>query len=151
MQHGDHEGATGVVAELVSYSPQECYGEIEAAFRLGLVDRMVISEKTFARSISEGEAWFDRCLQNCPPTGIQDTVQELESWACFREPDPRTVNPRSGLAKGGFPEDDWSDLLEKAPLWQSEPTIQDRTARVGRNDPCPCGSGKKYKKCCGRK
>jgi hypothetical protein len=20
--------------------------------------------------------------------------------------------------------------------------------RVGRNDPCPCGSGKKYKKCC---
>jgi uncharacterized protein len=23
------------------------------------------------------------------------------------------------------------------------------TARVGRNEPCPCGSGKKYKKCCG--
>ncbi|HOK43165.1 MAG TPA: SEC-C metal-binding domain-containing protein, partial [Thermoclostridium caenicola] len=23
------------------------------------------------------------------------------------------------------------------------------TAKVGRNDPCPCGSGKKYKKCCG--
>jgi SEC-C motif-containing protein len=22
--------------------------------------------------------------------------------------------------------------------------------RVGRNDPCPCGSGEKYKKCCGR-
>lgn len=22
--------------------------------------------------------------------------------------------------------------------------------RVGRNDPCPCGSGRKYKKCCGR-
>ncbi|MGO9271098.1 MAG: UPF0149 family protein [Terriglobia bacterium] len=24
-----------------------------------------------------------------------------------------------------------------------------RSPRVGRNDPCPCGSGKKYKKCCG--
>ena len=23
-------------------------------------------------------------------------------------------------------------------------------AAVGRNDPCPCGSGKKYKKCCGK-
>lgn len=23
-------------------------------------------------------------------------------------------------------------------------------AKIGRNDPCPCGSGKKYKKCCGR-
>jgi preprotein translocase subunit SecA len=25
------------------------------------------------------------------------------------------------------------------------------TAKIGRNDPCPCGSGKKYKKCCGAK
>jgi len=24
-------------------------------------------------------------------------------------------------------------------------------AKCGRNDPCPCGSGKKYKKCCGQK
>ncbi|NLB77381.1 MAG: hypothetical protein GX796_00625, partial [Clostridiaceae bacterium] len=23
------------------------------------------------------------------------------------------------------------------------------STKVGRNDPCPCGSGKKYKKCCG--
>lgn len=22
-------------------------------------------------------------------------------------------------------------------------------AKIGRNDPCPCGSGKKYKRCCG--
>jgi len=25
-----------------------------------------------------------------------------------------------------------------------------REQKVGRNDPCPCGSGKKYKRCCGR-
>ena len=25
-----------------------------------------------------------------------------------------------------------------------------KESKVGRNDPCPCGSGKKYKKCCGR-
>ena len=29
-----------------------------------------------------------------------------------------------------------------------EPIHADKT--VGRNDPCPCGSGKKYKKCCGK-
>jgi preprotein translocase subunit SecA len=29
-----------------------------------------------------------------------------------------------------------------------KPTIS--SVKVGRNDPCPCGSGKKYKKCCGR-
>ncbi|MBN1849153.1 MAG: preprotein translocase subunit SecA [Deltaproteobacteria bacterium] len=29
-------------------------------------------------------------------------------------------------------------------------TVRRDTRKVGRNDPCPCGSGKKYKKCCGR-
>ncbi|MDW8272087.1 MAG: preprotein translocase subunit SecA [Bacteroidota bacterium] len=29
-------------------------------------------------------------------------------------------------------------------------TIHRTTPRIGRNDPCPCGSGKKYKHCCGR-
>jgi preprotein translocase subunit SecA len=29
-------------------------------------------------------------------------------------------------------------------------TIKRATKKVGRNDPCPCGSGKKYKKCCGK-
>ena len=32
---------------------------------------------------------------------------------------------------------------KKKPKRRSEP-------KVGRNDPCPCGSGKKYKKCCGK-
>jgi len=30
-------------------------------------------------------------------------------------------------------------------------TVRRKGKKVGRNDPCPCGSGKKYKKCCGRK
>ena len=30
-------------------------------------------------------------------------------------------------------------------------TIRNKTERIGPNDPCPCGSGKKYKKCCGKK
>jgi len=33
------------------------------------------------------------------------------------------------------------------PAFPTEPII--REAKVGRNDPCPCGSGKKFKKCCG--
>ena len=28
-------------------------------------------------------------------------------------------------------------------------TVRRQSPKVGRNDPCPCGSGKKYKKCCG--
>jgi preprotein translocase subunit SecA len=30
------------------------------------------------------------------------------------------------------------------------PTVRREAPKVGRNDPCPCGSGKKYKNCCGR-
>ena len=38
---------------------------------------------------------------------------------------------------------DDGDLIVEKPIVREEP-------KVGRNDPCPCGSGKKYKKCCGR-
>lgn len=33
---------------------------------------------------------------------------------------------------------------------QKESTTIRKGKKIGRNDPCPCGSGKKYKKCCGR-
>jgi len=33
---------------------------------------------------------------------------------------------------------------------ESAPTYKREAPKVGRNDPCPCGSGKKYKKCCGK-
>jgi preprotein translocase subunit SecA len=36
----------------------------------------------------------------------------------------------------------------RRPAGQAAP-IKRETPKVGRNDPCPCGSGKKYKKCCG--
>lgn len=50
---------------------------------------------------------------------ITDTAQELSGWACFKEEKP------------------------------SKPPISDiLNWKVGRNDPCPCGSGKKFKKCC---
>jgi preprotein translocase subunit SecA len=31
-----------------------------------------------------------------------------------------------------------------------KPVVRRASERVGRNDPCPCGSGKKYKQCCGK-
>ena len=34
-------------------------------------------------------------------------------------------------------------------LVKPQPKVREQP-KVGRNDPCPCGSGKKYKKCCGR-
>jgi uncharacterized protein YchJ len=42
-----------------------------------------------------------------------------------------------------------SELLKQAQQLESQSQKPAKTAEVGRNDPCPCGSGKKYKKCHG--
>ncbi|WP_295421083.1 SEC-C metal-binding domain-containing protein [Sulfurovum sp.] len=61
-------------------------------------------------------------------------LEELEIRLGLRKErsTPRPVN-QFGVPLGG-----WEDV--------SEPSTVDR--KIGRNDPCPCGSGKKYKKCC---
>ena len=44
----------------------------------------------------------------------------------------------------------WSRRAWPAPaMYQPVQQVVRSGAKVGRNDPCPCGSGKKYKKCCG--
>lgn len=49
----------------------------------------------------------------------------------------------------------WDDILTKEKRKEitkeyrsSKIVVKDK--KIGRNDPCPCGSGKKYKKCCGK-
>jgi preprotein translocase subunit SecA len=41
-----------------------------------------------------------------------------------------------------------------APVFEPDPDrlepIRKTAPKIGRNEPCPCGSGKKYKKCCGK-
>ncbi|MDU4938512.1 MAG: SEC-C metal-binding domain-containing protein [Clostridium sp.] len=55
----------------------------------------------------------------------------------------------------------FSKIFNNTPIWSlkgltpSESTARQKTTIIkdkepGRNEPCPCGSGKKYKKCCGR-
>ncbi len=39
--------------------------------------------------------------------------------------------------------------FEGAAQVKKKPIVIKKSQKVGRNDPCPCGSGKKYKKCCG--
>ena len=51
------------------------------------------------------------------------------------------------VAKFVKEDDGWKfddgELVGETPKVREEP-------KIGRNDPCPCGSGKKYKKCCGK-
>ena len=42
-----------------------------------------------------------------------------------------------------------NDALKAVSSWYAFIPKPDSSRKVGRNEPCPCGSGKKYKKCCG--
>ena len=63
-----------------------------------------------------------------------DTVQKLFAIQPAHEEEIRPEEPVFFMNRGG--EDAMPD--------------PEKGKKVGRNDPCPCGSGKKYKKCCGR-
>jgi preprotein translocase subunit SecA len=65
----------------------------------------------------------------------------------FSLEDQRTEHAEIGQF-GGIPEAGGEPMEADGP--PQGVTIRRQQAKVGRNDPCPCGSGKKYKKCCGR-
>ncbi|UCF79196.1 MAG: preprotein translocase subunit SecA [Candidatus Eiseniibacteriota bacterium] len=68
-------------------------------------------------------------------------------------PPPRRAAEPSGVAShaqvsafsGGVPPPGEGAEIARR---RGRPVVQRRVQKVGRNDPCPCGSGKKYKKCC---
>lgn len=43
----------------------------------------------------------------------------------------------------------FSDLMGYIPVFEKKKAVNEPAVKPGRNDLCPCGSGKKYKKCCG--
>jgi tetratricopeptide (TPR) repeat protein len=77
---------------------------------------------------------------------LSELLQRQSQWRFFRTDE---------LSPGGLI-DDFVQLFNKlhsALGIHDEPPLRtalaQRDAKIGRNDPCPCGSGKKYKKCCG--
>ena len=150
----DYWGVTIAVNELGDLNPLEVQDEIKSAFDQGLVDESMIDWK-----------WFERhCLQPdqpglCPelkprkPNAIADTVEEMRGWYCFSEKCrrdqaeyERRQAEREAQAARQRRDEDWSSGSESEP--RAPITIRNEAPRIGRNDPCPCGSGKKYKKCC---
>ena len=45
---------------------------------------------------------------------------------------------------------DGNPQQNKSQVPQASVTVKSQQPKIGRNDPCPCGSGKKYKNCCGK-
>ena len=68
----------------------------------------------------------------------EETISRLFRVRIAPEPDVITAAPSSQL------------VLSRGEGDAKPKTIKRESKKVGRNDPCPCGSGKKFKKCCGR-
>ena len=117
---------------------------------LGLVRLLPLVRKAFDEGLcdpfyDEFEFIETRALRGGHPEWqaayqlVDDVIGEMENWSCF---DPSvdgfdSLNP--SLSRALQPTG--SPLRPLVPV-RVEPV-------AGRNDPCPCGSGKKFKKCCG--
>ena len=83
-------------------------------------------------------------VMECTGGGVNDTEGTVEFRATYIEDGTeKTLSERSEFRKQ---DDRWLYVQGGAP---TAGTVKRSSAKVGRNDPCPCGSGKKYKKCCG--
>jgi SEC-C motif len=83
-------------------------------------------------SVPEAQRWRKERAKR--DRKLQQSLAELEEMMSRPEPEPAPPTESA----------DYREPPRALPFERTEP-------RVGRNDPCPCGSGKKYKKCCGRK
>lgn len=81
----------------------------------------------------EGSIMFDEMIDAIK----NNTVQSLVRWDVERDVERRDAYRANQLRKA------------MGPAKSSKVTTADGK-KVGRNDPCPCGSGKKYKNCCGK-
>lgn len=159
IEQRDKELVTWLVGDLIDYSPHEVMDDIREAYRRRLVDLTVITLKDFAYETRVGLDRFAAKLDAIAESRSRALADRVESWGWGR--DDESSNPFRDME---FDEDDFDEDAEvdfdevgfANPLFPAEPpppprvaTIRHTEPRVGRNEPCPCGSGKKFKKCCG--
>lgn len=129
---------SGLVCSSLDLGPEEVYQDIVKAFENDLVEPGHVCMEDVEKSLSMGK---DQCLQifkDCRRGFIDDAIRATGWWACFEEDDKRDWEKPEKWEED-FEEDDYMEQT----YVRAEP-------KTGRNDPCPCNSGKKYKKCCGR-
>ena len=146
----------GLICELMSYSPHEAIDTIREAFERAIPDPTMASLEDVEDSLEEGWESAKRLLDNLDPTAIEDTVEELSWWNSFDEDVEEDAQwedfdddvDYDDEFEDDDDEEDYEDEYETAGAPAAVPSVRNSSPRVGRNSPCPCGSGKKFKRCC---
>ncbi len=137
----------GFICELCQVYCPELHEDIRKLFAKKLVDPEWVSLEDFERDQntrkSENEPKDSSLRQP-----IENIHEELSEWAMFMdwEDDDDDNDDNEYFDEDDFDEFDEEDFGEFEPQQVQSPT--EKYPGTGRNDPCPCGSGKKYKKCC---
>lgn len=97
-----------------------------------------------ARRWSEKSEWLGLTIVRTEAGGPGDEQGLVEFTARYRTDGQEHEHHEAAL----FARED-GNWVYAGQLPQRGTTVRRETPKVGRNDPCPCGSGKKYKKCCG--
>lgn len=97
-----------------------------------------------ARRWSEKSEWLGLKILRTEQGGPTDNEGLVEFSARYKVDGQEQEHLETALF--GREEGQW---VYAGQLPQRGQTVRRETPKVGRNDPCPCGSGKKYKKCCG--
>jgi hypothetical protein len=128
----------GLVCAVADLPAPELLEEVRQAYTEGLVDDTVADLEGIERDMAAPKPWR-RDRRHL----ITDAIAEMEWWASFHPEDSRSKE---------MPKDDIPSPSPPTPVPTSyvAPKPLVREPKIGRNDPCPCGSGKKYKKCCGK-
>ena len=122
--------------------PEEVIKDIELAYEEGLIDPSYIDSQEIRQQLkNKKEVVLEELYSDRNFNLINDTISELEGWACFNEDDNEAIDWDKFMKSNQELSNSMSILLQ-------EPYRNEN--KVGRNDPCPCGSGNKYKKCCGK-
>ncbi len=95
----------------------------------------------------------DRILKT--PDGEDGLAYLCEGYMAFYKHTIPTFEKMAAVLRMGRPASDYKYLdqiqaQQHRQMMAPPPRTQPRQ-KIGRNDPCPCGSGKKYKQCCGKK
>jgi hypothetical protein len=136
--------------------PDLLMGEIRAAFEQDLVDPWFIDLDFVEETLEQGkEAALGERADRRYYRLVEDVIAETEWWHCFQPvyavpPAPTGNAPASwSTPPGARPGLTSLEMAALAPPRQHAPAVVG--PKPGRNDPCPCGSGLKYKRCCLRK
>ncbi len=96
--------------------------------------KLEVAGKMFRSATSPEAAW--KFLAHLPQTYVHDEVTALGTPSAAARSVPAAVSGNEAAMAAAL------NAPKPAPFRREDP-------KVGRNEPCPCGSGKKYKKCCG--